>query len=141
MLVGKSHIDQCTERLGAPALVAPTSWTWNIDAPNGVRAIVMTITTDVLIDEQPCTIITAQTPQGYVEMHNVTGILSIEPDEVMFLARHNERFSSLVVGRTGTVSQFANIHASLLRADLTEINPAALLAALQLSLADGLLEG
>lgn len=141
MLVGQSHIDQCTERLGAPAHVAPATWTWNIDAPNGVRAIVMTITTDVVIGEQPCTIITAQTPQGYVEMHNVTGILSIEPDEVMFLARHNERFSSLVVGRTGTVSQFANIHASLLRADLTEINPAALLAALQLSLADGLLEG
>ena len=67
--------------------------------------------------------------------------LSIEPDEMMFLATHQERFSSLVVGRTGTVSQFANIHASLLRADLTEINPAALLAALQLSLADGLLEG
>lgn len=141
MLVGQTHIEQCTERLGAPAHVAPSSWTWNIDAPSGVRAIVMTITTDVVIDEQPCTIVTAQTPQGYVEMHNVTGILSIEPDEVMFLARHNERFSSLVIGRTGTVSQFANIHASLLRTDLTEINPAALLAALQLSLADGLLEG
>lgn len=141
MIVGPSHIDLCTQRLGAPAHATPSSWTWNIDAPNGARAFVMTITTDVVIDGEPGTIVTAQTPQGYVEMHNVTGILSIEPDEVMFLATHQGRFSSLVVGRTGTVSQFANIHASLLRADLTEINPAALLAALQLSLADGLLEG
>lgn len=141
MTVGTTHIGQCTERLGAPAHVTATSWTWNIDAPNGARAIVMTITTDVEIDQQPCTIVTAQTPQGYVELHNITSILSIEPDEMMFLATHDGRFSSLVVGRTGTVSQFANIHASLLRADLTEINPAALLAALQLSLADGLLEG
>jgi hypothetical protein len=46
----------------------------------------MTITTDVEIDGHPCTIVTAQTPQGYIELHNVTGILSIEPDEMMFLA-------------------------------------------------------
>lgn len=141
MIVGPTHIAHCTERLGAPAVATDASWMWNIDTPNGARAIVLTVTTDVAIDAEPCTIVTAQTPQGYVEMHNVTGILSIEPDEVMFLANHNGRFSSLVVGRTGTVSQFSNIHASLLRADLTEINPAALLAALQLSLADGLLEG
>lgn len=141
MTVGSTQIDQCTERLGAPEQSSATSWTWSISAPNGERAIVMTITTDVSIDGHPCTIVTAQTPQGYIELHNVTGILSIEPDEIMFLATHQERCSSLVVGRTGTVSQFANIHASLLRADFTEINPAALLAALQLSLADGLLEG
>ncbi len=140
MIVDQSHIEQCTVRLGAPSHSSEASWTWSIDAPNGARAIVMTITTDVLINEQPCTIVTAQTPQGYVEMHNVTGVVPIEPDEVMFLATHNGRFSSLVVGRTGTVSQFANIHASLLRTDLAQINPAALLAALQLSLADGLLE-
>jgi hypothetical protein len=64
----------------------------------------------------------------------------MEPDEVMFIVKHNERFDSMVVGKSGTCSQFGNIRASLLRADLTTLDPSLLMAAMQLSLAEGLLE-
>ena len=79
-------------------------------------------------------------PQGYVELHDVTGLLPIEPDEVMFIAKRDDRFSSLVVGASGTCSQFANIRPSILRADLNDLDPAALMAALQLSLAENIIE-
>jgi hypothetical protein len=102
--------------------------------------LAVTVSTGVDLGDGPTTIVSAQTHQGYVELHDVTGLLPIEPDEVMFIAKRDDRFSSLVVGASGTCSQFANIRPSLLRADLNDLNPAALMAALQLSLAENIIE-
>jgi hypothetical protein len=85
-------------------------------------------------------VVSAQTPQGYLELHDVTAYLCIEPDEVMFIAKREDRFSSLVVGQAGTCSLFSNIDPSIIKADLTEIDPTLLMAAMQLSLAEMLLE-
>lgn len=127
--------------LGATEQVDATSWFWNIrDAATG-RVLALTVSIDVdLGGGQRGTLVSAQTQQGYLELHGVHAYLCIEPDEVMFIARRDEGFSSLVVGKSCTCSLFANIRASLVRSDLTELDPNVLMAAMQLSLAESLLE-
>jgi len=85
------------------------------------------------------TVISVQTHQGYIELHSVTGFVLIEPDEVMFIAKQADKFSGLVVGKTCTCSQFANVSTALLRADFTTLDPSLLMAAMQLSIAEAIL--
>lgn len=89
---------------------------------------------------EPATIVAAQTYQGYLELHDVTGYLVIEPDEVMFITKREDSFSCLVVGASCTCSVFSNVRTSLLKADLASIDPVALMAAMQLQLAETLIE-
>lgn len=140
MSITQIDIDTCVTVLGAPQSADASSWFWSLRDPSSDRVLVVSLTTGVDLGDGPTTIVSAQTPQGYVELHDVTGLLYIEPDEVMFIAKRDERFSSLVVGRTATCSQFANIRSSLLRSDFSELNPAALMAALQMSLAENMID-
>ncbi|MBI2793833.1 MAG: hypothetical protein HYX66_04185 [Ignavibacteria bacterium] len=107
--------------------------TWGIELSDGDGA-------SSAPSDRSFTVVSAQTSQGYLELHDVTAYLCIEPDEVMFIAKRDDRFSSLVVGQSGTCSQFSNINPSIIKADLTAIDPTLLMAAMQLSLAEMLLE-
>ena len=124
--------------LGASERPDDRTWFWNIRDQSSNRVLALTISIADLGKEQPSTIVSAQTYQGYVELHDVTACLCIEPDEVMFIAKQDDRFSSLVVGSTCTCSQFGNIRASLIGRDLTDIDPALLMASMQLSLAEAI---
>jgi hypothetical protein len=125
--------------LGSAQALDHNSWFWNLRDASG-RVLALTLS---MVDNgtpAPSLVVSAQTHQGYLELHDVTAYLCIEPDEVMFIAKQADRFSSLVVGKTSTCSQFSNIRASLMKADLTELDPTLLMAAMQLSLAESLLE-
>ena len=56
----------------------------------------------------------------------------------IFVAEEGERISGLVVGSAGTCSLFANVHRSTLAADFSSLEPALLLAAMQLGLAENI---
>lgn len=81
-------------------------------------------------------ILSAQTVHGYFELHNVARFVPVEPDEVIFVAEEGSRISGLVVGAAGTCSLFANVERSTLAADFSALEPALLLAAMQLGLAE-----
>ncbi|HRK05432.1 MAG TPA: hypothetical protein PLW14_10080 [Chlorobiota bacterium] len=133
-------IDTVTSVLGNAEDLGGGTWFWNLRDETSGRVLALTVSTTVDMGAGPETIVSAQTHQGYVELHGVTACMVIEPDEVMFVTKRDDTFSSLVVGKTCTCSQFANIRASLIRTDLTAVDPAALMAAMQLSLAESLLE-
>jgi hypothetical protein len=137
----QKDIDVIAAVLGAPTPAGDGSWFWNIHDAATHRVLALTVNTDVDLGEgHKGVLVSAQTHQGYLELHDVTNYLCIEPDEVMFLSKRDDSFSSLVVGRSCTCSLFSNIRASVLRADLTELDPSVLMAAMQLSLAESLLE-
>ncbi len=140
MTVTQPDIDAWVSVLGAPSSVSERSWLWNIRPEGAPTALVVNITTAVPLDGESVTVVSAQTQQGYIELHDVTGYLCIEPDEVLFIAKRHDRFSSLVIGRTGTCSSFANIPSTLLNTDFDQLDPAVLMAALQLSLAEQVVE-
>jgi hypothetical protein len=84
-------------------------------------------------------LITIQTHQGYYELHDCNGFVIIEPDEVLFLSASKRSISSLVVGKNCTCSVYANIRREILKADFESLDPSVLLSAMQLSLAENVL--
>lgn len=140
-MLTQQDIVTITGILGTAEELGGNTWFWNIrDAATG-RVLALSVSLDVdLGGDTKGTLVSAQTQQGYLELHDVTAFLCIEPDEVMFITKRDEAFSSLVVGSSCTCSLYSNIRSTLLKQDLTELDPSVLMAAMQLSLADSLLE-
>ncbi len=105
---------------------------WYIGAGGATPSIVLTLTSL----EDGIVILSAQTVHGYFELHNVTRYVPVEPDEVIFVAEEGDRLCGLVVGAGGTCSLFANVHRTTIAADFSTLEPALLLAAMQLGLAE-----
>lgn len=141
MLISARDIETISAVLGKPEESTTNSWFWNIRNTETKAVLALTVSDGVDVGNgEPSMIVAAQTYQGYIELHDVTGFCVIDPDEVMFITKREESFSCLVVGASCTCSQFSNIRTSLLKAELTEIDPAALMAAMQLQLAESLIE-
>ena len=140
MQLSPQDIAAITDVLGTPVESADRAHFWNLRDASTNRVLALTISTVPVEGGEGMVVVSAQTHQGYVELHDITGYLCIEPDEVMFVAKQGDRFSSLVVGRTCTCSQFGNVQASLIKGDFAELDPALLMAAMQSSLAESLLE-
>jgi hypothetical protein len=83
-------------------------------------------------------LVSAQTVHGYFELHNIGRFVPVEPGEVIFVSEEENRISGLVVGKEGTCSLFANVDRAALSADFTTLEPALLLAAMQLGLAENI---
>lgn len=115
------------ERVGGETILT-------IGAGGATPSIVLTAT--ILADGSA--VLSAQTIHGYFELHDVVRYVPIEPGEVIFVAEEGSRISGLVVGREGNCSLFANVLRSTLSADLATLEPALLLASMQLGLAENI---
>jgi hypothetical protein len=113
------------ERNGSDAVLS-------IGGRESAPAIVLTVSTL----ESGAAVLSAQTIHGYFELHSVEQFVPVEPDEVIFVAEEGNRISGLVVGREGTCSLFANVDRATLSADFNTLEPALLLAAMQLGLVE-----
>jgi len=82
-------------------------------------------------------IISVQTRHGYYELHNISGYILFEPDEVIFVSKQDIAVSSLIIGKGNTCSLYSNICKYLLGKDFAELDPAVLLAAMQVSIVEG----
>lgn len=89
--------------------------------------------------ERTGALVVAQTQHGYFELHDCTGFMVFEPDEVIFIASAGEYISSIVVGRQCTCSMFVNIRREILSTDFTRLDPRVLMSAMQLSLTEDIL--
>ncbi len=140
MVISQNDISAIEAQLGASTTPSEATWVWTLRSEQRGYGLVLSVSNATDNEGATACVVSVQTHQGYVELHNVTAFLCIEPDEVMFIAKHADRFDSLVVGASGTCSQFGNVRASLLTADFTTLDPTYLMAAMQLSLAESLLE-
>ena len=76
---------------------------------------------------------------GYFELHGCSHFLLFEPDEVIFLRVEEKMISSMVIGKHCTGSMFAPINRELLRIDPELLDPAVLMSAMQMSIAESIL--
>ncbi len=139
MVVTPADITALEAILGAAQHPDERTWYWHLttsDTPS--RTLALTLCSTTLPDGSPSLLASVQTAVGYIELHGVSHYLCMEPDEVMFLARQGNDVSSMVIGRSCTCSQFANVHRDLLGTDLVQLDPALLMAAVQIALADSL---
>jgi hypothetical protein len=84
-------------------------------------------------------LVVAQTQHGYFELHDCSGFMVFEPDEVIFIGSEGDYISSIVVGGQCTCSMFVNIRREILSTDFTRLDPRVLMSAMQLSLTEDIL--
>lgn len=128
-------IERIAEIIGSTPQIADNSYTWKVINKGNGQSLVFTVYNSIPIDDNnSCSMITAQTQQGYFELHCCTGYMIFEPGEVIFIQADDKSVTSLIIGRESTCSMYANIDRKILISDFTMLDPALLPAAMQLSL-------
>lgn len=124
--------------------ISPTkqdsAWTWQMS--NNATGQAQTIIVHESVDfgnDDTSSLIAVQTGHGYFELHGCTHVMLFEPDEVIFLRVDDVHVSSMVIGKNCTCSMFAPIKRELLRTDLILLDPAVLMSAMQMSIAESIL--
>jgi hypothetical protein len=92
-----------------------------------------------LSDEKTGVLVSVQTKYGYFELHDCTKFMIFAPDEIIFLATNDTQVSSIIIGKQVTCSMYSNVSKDILGADFSKLDPAVLLSAMQLSLAESVL--
>ncbi len=112
------------------------------NATNGF-SLTLTIHQNVPWKNQTITVISALTPSGMYQLHNCTGYVTFEDEEVIFIARDLQHpspyFSTMTIGNNASCSVFAMVHQELLHTDFGSLDERLLLAAMQLAIVESLL--
>lgn len=135
-----ADIEKISAIIGSTPTADDNSWMWRLANPQTRQAQTVTIHNNVTFGRNGTgSLVVVQTIHGYFELHACSGFVVFEPDEVIFVSMKGDYLSSMVVGRQCTCSMFAPIHREILTMDFTELDPAILMSAMQLSLAEAAL--
>jgi hypothetical protein len=116
------------------------SWLWRLQNPETRQSLVLTLYNNVeLGGGSTGSLISVQSQHGYFELHDCTTFMTFEPDEVIFINSGKEEVSCLIIGKDGNCSLFSNINREIINSDFTNLHPAVLLSAMQLSLTENIL--
>lgn len=137
----EKDIEKVSEILNQVPKKNENSWTWSLKNNDNSKPLVFTIYTNIKItDHDFGNLISVQTQHGYYELHNISAYMFFEPDEVIFINSHLDLISCLIIGKQSTCSLYANIKRDTLNSDFIELDPAALLSAMQLSIVENILD-
>jgi len=136
----QSDIDSISGILNSAPQPMENSWSWRMHNQQTGQSLVLVVYNAIKLGkDQTGSLISIQTKHGYFELHNCAGYLLFEPDEVIFVEVKKETASCLTIGRECTCSMYANINRQLLSQDITSLDAPAIMAAMQLSLTEGLM--
>jgi hypothetical protein len=137
----KDDIDKISKTLGAEPKSGAHSWVWNIkNSQTGQKLIISLYDSVDFTGNESGALVSVQSIHGYLELHDISQFIIFEPDEVIFIRSDEQYLSSLVVGREATASLYSNIKRDLLKHDYSELDPSVLLAAMQLAIADSIID-
>jgi hypothetical protein len=137
----KDDIKKIGEILDAEPKSGEHSWVWNIkNLQTGQKLIISLYDKIDFTGGESGALVSVQSVHGYLELHNITQFIVFEPDEIIFIRDDDKHLSSLVVGREATASLYSNINREMLKHDYSELDPSVLLAAMQLAIADSIID-
>lgn len=125
--------------LDAQLITDAGAWSLEQRSERGSLEQLVTISPRLETPDGAMTVVTVQSRSGYHQLFGCQIALVIEPDEVLFIAKHGTTASCLLVGAQRTCTLYANVPMSILQTKLEDLDPTLLLAAMQLSLAEHLL--
>lgn len=136
----ETDIKIISEILGEAPENHNNSWVWSLGNDGHDKPMIISLYNSVSFDEDSeGTLVSVQTRHGYYELHDLTGFLVFEPDEVIFVCSKKKNVSCLIIGKGNTCSLYANIKKELLQQDFSNLDPAVLLSAMQLSIVESML--
>ncbi|MDW8219165.1 MAG: hypothetical protein RML40_01410 [Bacteroidota bacterium] len=135
-----SDIQRICEILGTAPQAQHGEYLFTLSHDQTHQSLTLNLSNNVALgDAKTGALVIVQTQHGYFELHDCTGFLVFEPDELIFISANATHISGLVVGKQCTCSMFTNVRRSNLSADFTELDPRLLMSAMQLSIAELLL--
>lgn len=136
-----SDINKISDVLHTKPDVFEGSWTWHLKNKQNNLSLVLTIYSQAQLGESTKgSLVSIQTQQGYYELHDISAYLIFEPDEAIFVQYCGDFVSCITVGGEGVCSVYSNIRKEILKKDISELDPAVLMSAMQLSLTEQALE-
>lgn len=134
-------IRKISDVLGVKEKGSGGTWSWQIKDSDNYKPMVLTLYGKAgLGGDSEGPLLSVQTRHGYYELHDISHYLFFEPDEIIFINAGEEKLSSLIIGRQCTCSLYSNINRSILNSDFSELDPAVLLSAMQLSITENVLD-
>ena len=139
-LISQQDIDAMASLLDIVPVKQDSAWIWQMSNETSGQSQTVIIHESVDFgDGESGYLISVQTRHGYFELHGCTHFLLFEPEEVIFLRVEEKMVSSMVIGKHCTCSMFAPINRELLRMDPELLDPAVLMSAMQMSIAESIL--
>lgn len=104
------------------------------------RSLSLEIYPDIPIGKKNGNLISVYTETTHLQLHFCTGfVISEYLGEVTFVAEHEGQLSGLTIEKNIGCSLYANVDASLLSGDFTQLGPEVMLSGIALSLAEEIL--
>jgi hypothetical protein len=137
----EEHIEKISNVLGREPVASGHSWVWHSEDKATGQKIILSIYDDVAVSQSnKGALVSVQSVHGYSELHDISDFMIFDPDEIIFIRYDDEYVSLLVVGRKATTSLYSNISRDLLKLDLTELDSPVLLSAMQIAIAESLMD-
>lgn len=138
--INEELIDKIDQTLGTTHKTFEGSWTWLLKSPDNAKPLVFSIYDNIELGGYEGALVSVQTRHGYYELHGINNIMFFEPDEIILIKSNPDNLSCIIIGSECTCSLYSNISLGLLRSDITELHPAVLLAAMQLSITESIID-
>jgi len=136
----KKDIDRIAKVLGSQPKRMANNYRFLLQNKEDGRRLSLEIYPDIPIGDKTGNLISVYTGNSHLQLHFCTGyVVSQALGEVTFVAEHQGRVAGLIVEREAGCSLYANVDASLLSGDFTQLGPEVMLSGIALSLTEHLL--
>ncbi|MBC7185698.1 MAG: hypothetical protein H5U38_01545 [Calditrichaeota bacterium] len=136
----KKDIDKIAKVLGVQPKRMANNYRFFLENREDGRRLSLEIYPDIPIGEKEGNLISVYTSNTHLQLHFCTGyVVSEVLGEVTFVAEHQGRLAGLIVEKEAGCSLYANVDASLLSGDFTQLGPEVMLSGIALSLTEHLL--
>ncbi|MDX9790712.1 MAG: hypothetical protein WC313_07865 [Candidatus Kapaibacterium sp.] len=139
-IFSKEEIEKIDQTLKSRHQEFEGGWTWTLKSDDNSKPLVFTAYNDVDLGNSNGSLVSVQTRHGYYELHGINSLMYFEPDEIILIKYDETRLSCLIIGSACTCSLYSDISRELLHRDFSELHPAVLLAAMQLSITESLFD-
>ncbi len=137
----KDDISNISKLLDAEVKDYGNAYSWKLSNTKTQQSMVINLHNEVSLGgDSKGSMINVQTQHGYHELHDCTFYIEFEPDEIIFVNADGDFVSCLIVGKECSCSSFSKIRKEIINADFAKLDPAVLLAAMQLSITEAKLQ-
>ncbi|MDZ7260896.1 MAG: hypothetical protein ONB05_02085 [candidate division KSB1 bacterium] len=136
----KNDIDKISKVLKAKAHFKGNNYRFILENEESGRRLSLEIYSEIPIGNQKGDLVSVYTRDTHLQLHFCTGyVVSELLGEVTFFGEYQGRLSGLIIEREAACSLYANVDASLLSGDFTQLGPEVMLSGIALSLTEHVL--
>lgn len=133
-------VAQISRLLGTEAKYTGNNFRLVLCSEETGRKLILEIYPNIPIGKKNGNLISVFTENSHLQLHFCSGfVMSDYLGEVTFIAEHQGQLSGLIIEKEAGCSLYANVDASLLSGDFTQLGPEVMLSGIALSLAEDLL--